>query len=127
MRRRPPRSTRTDTLFPYTTLFRSHGDDLQPAARQRSHLVLRGEQLPDRQGPLTLRPAVLEFRFNPLAGGHAQLLPEQEVSGEQAAEAGLHHSSDEHTYELQSLMRISYVVFCLKNTTTHTTNQHITN
>src|SRR3546814_1692426 len=88
MIRRPPRSTRTDTLFPYTTLFRSP-----------SCLALAG-QLPDRpiaQGmsrpPKISRPAVLDTRIVVIACGRR---------------------SEEHTSELQSLMRISYAVFCLK-------------
>src|SRR3546814_12884156 len=74
MIRRPPRSTRTDTLFPYTTLFRSDRDDVRgPAHRRRDREpVPRGE-------------------------AHRERL-----------------RSEEHTSELQSLMRISYAVFCLK-------------
>src|SRR3546814_11600765 len=71
MIRRPPRSTRTDTLFPYTTLFRSRG----------------------------------------LGRAHRQLL--QATTGRQQADASPDRS-EEHTSELQSLMRISYAVFCLK-------------
>src|SRR3546814_1255861 len=78
MIRRPPRSTRTDTLFPYTTLFRSG--------------VLRG---PARPQPARKRQGA---RSHAPAGGR-----------------GRPHRSEEHTSELQSLMRISYAVFCLKN------------
>src|SRR3546814_3009352 len=88
MIRRPPRSTRTDTLFPYTTLFRSQG----PPAR-----ILR------RHG---------------LGGGAARLLVEGlwgRVDGRSDRSDGDHQArSEEHTSELQSLMRISYAVFCLK-------------
>src|SRR3546814_10322043 len=86
MIRRPPRSTRTDTLFPYTTLFRS------PAPRS-----------PVRRSPWVCRRRTRRAR------------------------------SEEHTSELQSLMRISYAVFCLKKkktknnkncTTTHQTHEH---
>src|SRR3546814_9501884 len=84
MIRRPPRSTRTDTLFPYTTLFRSkRGGDA--AARS-------GERQDDRQA--AVRP---RSRPRPRA--------------EMAAR------SEEHTSELQSLMRISYDVFCLTKKT----------
>src|SRR3546814_2627689 len=89
MIRRPPRSTRTDTLFPYTTLFRSDGrvgvllgalDGIQPIA------VGLGAQ----RRLVAVGPCV-------------------------EAVAGLHAArSEEHTSELQSLMRISYAVFCLK-------------
>src|SRR3546814_2247081 len=79
MIRRPPRSTRTDTLFPYTTLFRSGGH--------------RRCQPVDRKNP--------RFRWPVrLTGGMA-------VSNDAIR-------SEEHTSELQSLMRISYAVFCLK-------------
>src|SRR3546814_8142985 len=79
MIRRPPRSTRTDTLFPYTTLFRSEGAQfLPPVAPLLRHVAFQ-------QRPL--RPAHL-------IGGRKR--------------------SEEHTSELQSLMRISYAVFCLE-------------
>src|SRR3546814_5658007 len=76
MIRRPPRSTRTDTLFPYTTLFRSPGAAACAAGAGADH---------DHRGELCL----LDPRH-------------------------LHGRSEEHTSELQSLMRISYAVFCLK-------------
>src|SRR3546814_8772503 len=91
--RRPPRSTRPDTLFPYTTLFRSLGI-LAAADPRIAHDDGRaagndgGFHLP-RIGPA---PAV-EIDFDA---------------------ARRHHRSEEHTSELQSLMRISYAVFCLK-------------
>src|SRR3546814_10324036 len=78
MIRRPPRSTRTDTLFPYTTLFRSGS----AGHREHRHRPLQGHDL--RHGGWSLRPAEHRGR------------------------------SEEHTSELQSLMRISYAVFCLK-------------
>src|SRR3546814_12610932 len=79
MIRRPPRSTRTDTLFPYTTLFRSG----EPAVRQHHRIEL-------------------------VAVDDQQLL---------AVGGFMHRRSEEHTSELQSLMRISYAVFCLKKKT----------
>src|SRR3546814_3961378 len=100
MIRRPPRSTRTDTLFPYTTLFRSGdlADDDQCGAL---HLFARDEVAEvGEQGAQHARVgarAALDNR-NGEAGGHAV--------GDQR--------SEEHTSELQSLMRISYAVFCLK-------------
>src|SRR3546814_1760097 len=84
MIRRPPRSTRTDTLFPYTTLFRSH------------HLV---EHSLSRNG----------------AGGHRH--SRRNRTPHRAIGLGAYladRRSEEHTSELQSLMRISYAVFCLK-------------
>src|SRR3546814_10022257 len=79
MIRRPPRSTRTDTLFPYTTLFRSHDGSQQKTASRR-------------------------FCLN-------HCFP---WSGRQDLNLRLLRRSEEHTSELQSLMRISYAVFCLK-------------
>src|SRR3546814_9180018 len=89
MIRRPPRSTRTDTLFPYTTLFRSlySGPSRRASARDRTLAPVR--LYAGRRG-----------RRRPVGGG----LP--------AVPARLR--SEEHTSELQSLMRISYAVFCLK-------------
>src|SRR3546814_3437664 len=103
MIRRPPRSTRTDTLLPYTTLFRSHG----PARRRRRALVHGGRRLPlggPSRGP----------RHHP--GGRPQdpphLLEHGRLPGPVRPYVALR--SEEHTSELQSLMRISYAVFCLK-------------
>src|SRR3546814_5863730 len=89
MIRRPPRSTRTDTLFPYTTLFRSHaGQD----HRQRVAAVYGGNAAQHR---IDRRTAEI---FRRLLGQPDDLL----------------RRSEEHTSELQSLMRIAYAVFCLK-------------
>src|SRR3546814_17121765 len=91
MIRRPPRSTRTDTLFPYTTLFRSH--QLLEAAH-RAELRVRDQR------------------------GHGAADRCFHVDGRVVAGFGQaarqHDRSEEHTSELQSLMRISYAVFCLK-------------
>src|SRR3546814_4220405 len=97
MRRRPPSSTRTDTLFPYTTLFRSH-------AIERGHFADRA--LAQRH--------VADFVVD-RAGAVAQNVEAQAV-GRQYRLRGfpLALRSEEHTSELQSLMRISYAVFCLK-------------
>src|SRR3546814_1860147 len=97
MIRRPPRSTRTDTLFPYTTLFRSIGV-LQQAECQRN----RPLGLNDRQTTCS-RPAV---KRRP-AGSIATMSEPPPASSTSCR-------SEEHTSELQSLMRISYAVFCLK-------------
>src|SRR3546814_2057663 len=91
MIRRPPRSTRTDTLFPYTTLFRSHGP-LEIAQHRRHRRV--------------------EFRV--MMGDHRIIIADRE---ERRLELALQGRSEEHTSELQSLMRISYAVFCLKKKT----------
>src|SRR3546814_3971322 len=99
MIRRPPRSTRTDTLFPYTTLFRSgrltwDHEQREPVVHV-AHASL--QLLAVLDGPQ--RSVV---RVGPCLRHH------------QFAAAGLEPRSEEHTSELQSLMRISYAVFCLK-------------
>src|SRR3546814_8488873 len=104
MIRRPPRSTRTDTLFPYTTLFRSH--EARAAA---------GSSRPDRGSDRRQR-AVPSGPYGP----DRSLRRMQKRHGT----AALSGRSEEHTSELQSLIRISYAVFCLKkNTNTHIQNK----
>src|SRR3546814_1391321 len=121
MIRRPPRSTRTDTLFPYTTLFRSFVLMLaiaqqvlpikeayivpHPLSDEKCwegsggwHLVLFSENAPDEIGLLNLRNRLFDDGTRSVAS-----------------------RSEEHTSELQSLMRISYAVFCLKKKTYYTT------
>src|SRR3546814_1742860 len=99
MIRRPPRSTRTDTLFPYTTLFRS------PVRRDRgaNRIQARGHH---RRRPAPRRSA------NRRRAGSRRARGRGRVAGRR---------SEEHTSELQSLMRISYAVFCLKKKTIPTT------
>src|SRR3546814_8064147 len=97
MIRRPPRSTRTDTLFPYTTLFRS---EAECAARAQARQILRGP-LPSVPDGATAAVRTCETR----ARG-ADPMRDQSAR------------SEEHTSELQSLMRISYAVFCLKKQNT---------
>src|SRR3546814_2561388 len=82
MIRRPPRSTRTDKLFPYTTLFRSHVQLYRPYSMPNIDLTTAGSRC-------------------------------------------VWHRSEEHTSELQSLMRISYAVFCLKKKKQSNTNRNI--
>src|SRR3546814_3179648 len=89
MRRRPPRSTRTDTLFPYTTLFRSPSGKHQIRWRNM-HPIIR-ESSADRL--LSIVDIILRLLIRVTASSPR---------------------SEEHTSELQSLMRISYAVFCLK-------------
>src|SRR3546814_9030946 len=101
MIRLPPRSTRTDTLFPYTTLFRSVGQ-LRRLAQQVA--VVRREALrPVEEG---VDAGALQHR-QALHRGLEDRLEVVEVLRELVR-------SEEHTSELQSLMRISYAVFCLK-------------
>src|SRR3546814_5441961 len=96
MIRRPPRSTRTDTLFPYTTLFRS-----SPGAKLDSGRLQAGDKLLGQQ--------VMFMTFG--AGGTIAFCRVVGASGDLVLAYG---RSEEHTSELQSLMRISYAVFCLK-------------
>src|SRR3546814_11827477 len=113
MLRRPPRSTRTDTLFPYTTLFRSahhgrHGDSLGAGPNglyRRSSFY--GRSSSDLGG--LARWLACRVRL------HARLGYRCRRAGPRAADGqGRRARSEEHTSELQSLMRISYAVFCLK-------------
>src|SRR3546814_3147479 len=106
---RPPRSTRTDTLFPYTTLFRSTqrvGDDVVDPAPVGAH-VARILDAAAADVDAAFGHAQRAFhRFDDLEQRDAVRRPRQPV-----AAVG---RSEEHTSELQSLMRISYAVFCLK-------------
>src|SRR3546814_3631935 len=105
MIRRPPRSTRTDTLFPYTTLFRSlAGEDFVRARADRKLAFLRVGL------PLFVEGHDHDGRaiFQDLA----RLGDEGLLALFQAYRVD--HRSEEHTSELQSIMRISYAVFCLK-------------
>src|SRR3546814_7417196 len=108
MKRGPPKSKRTDTLFPYTTLFLSAAgegfenqvDELTPGHRRQRRqpgrgLVAAHDHQPEVQGP-----------------GDADQHGDGE--GDDPVGAVDHGRSEEHTSELQSLMRISYAVFCLK-------------
>src|SRR3546814_20468217 len=106
MIRRPPRSTRTDTLFPYTTLFRSdavyvEGNVSRSVTHHRERLL---DHLGDAEGRHLLS-----------------------VDHRHAAVEGELPRSEEHTSELQSLMRISYAVFCLKKKKTKIKHIYISN
>src|SRR3546814_3512680 len=101
MIRRPPRSTRTDTLFPYTTLFRSMHSDVDT--------VERAEIIRD------LRLGVFDVLIGINLLREGLDIPEVSlVAILDADKEGFLRRSEEHTSELQSLMRISYAVFCLK-------------
>src|SRR3546814_4971784 len=112
MIRRPPISTRTDTLFPYTTLFRS----VRPADAAGYHSPARQGRCPGR-----LRHRLLQsgIAAPPHPAGHGEGYP--------AAASRRRHAGDprseEHTSELQSLMRISYAVFCLKKKKINNTSE----
>src|SRR3546814_5511267 len=105
MLRRPPRSTRTDTLFPYTTLLRSLV--ISGTASMGSFDAL---QTPHTISNRVIRPTIaLFFILNFMIESNTFVLINAS-----------HLRSEEHTSELQSLMRISYAVFCLKKHTKHT-------
>src|SRR3546814_5860465 len=109
MIRRPPRCTRTDTLFPDATLFRSAG--LPDHQREVVHQLAVGDllgRLADR-----LRQLRVEHAERLVGARRRQLL-----DAERLHQGRRHLRSEEHTSELQSLMRISYAVFCLKNNNT---------
>src|SRR3546814_3571810 len=119
MIRRPPRSTRTDTLFPYTTLCRSRTADKQTVEAsdgegflQRSGVTVTITPASD----VVTRVAALSQRSNQLNFTDSRL-DEADVRALVSSpdvQTGAVWRSEEHTSELQSLMRISYAVFCLK-------------
>src|SRR3546814_5406854 len=104
MIRQPPRSTRTDTLFPYTTLFRSLWCPLSSAIRQRTKR---------RFHPSIQRSGVSCSRANGRAPTPCASPNDTENHIGRGVDS-VSARSEEHTSELQSLMRISYAVFCLK-------------
>src|SRR3546814_9973833 len=110
MIRRPPRSTRTDTLFPYTTLFRSRSLDWVRGASSQDRRLRRIAGI--RSGGAA-RSSKASRRGR--AGSPAHL--DGRCGAEDLFLAPAWSRSEEHTSELQSLMRISYAVFCLKKKT----------
>src|SRR3546814_6831663 len=128
--RRPPRSTRTDTLFPYTTLFRSPEPSCDPAGGQvgdDAHELVEEEEIRELDRTETQGVEVQQHQHPeravrehecPIGGGHSDigcepLWPPRSCRVGHDALTGSWRS-EEHTSELQSLMRISYAVFCLK-------------
>src|SRR3546814_4884273 len=116
MIRRPPRSTRTATLFPYTTLFRSaHGFQLLARRLRVAHQPIDHDE--HRDGGENAEQGVV----GDAGGNDGEPIPHHLLAHPLQ---NLPPRSEEHTSELQSLMRISYAVFCLKKkkntkTTTH--------
>src|SRR3546814_8395830 len=100
MIRRPPRSTRTDTLFPYTTLFRSLEVELGITRPDPLADIVAVLRLGHAHGPVVRFGQIIDVVFHVDRGKGR---------------------SEEHTSELQSLMRISYAVFCLKKKNKHNT------
>src|SRR3546814_6592098 len=107
MVRRTPRSTRTDTLFPYTTLFRAQADGEGTRPVDQHRITGRGRLDPHHHG----ERAAGDVEAG--RGGDAHRLPAIQ-RGRFTREARGGGRSEEHTSELQSLMRTSYAVFCLK-------------
>src|SRR3546814_9533481 len=121
MIRRPPRATRTDTLFPYTTLFRS----LEAGQRV---IVMIGQRISNR-GLVAVIAGQVEGEIEVLGKGAQDAIVGDWAEAEIDPRIVRHicdvrrQRSEEHTSELQSLMRISYAVFCLKKQTSeHTTH-----
>src|SRR3546814_1688247 len=109
MIRRPPRSTRTDTLFPYTTLFRSHHARVE---RHPEGLEAEDAEQADIHGRAVLADARAEGQHGRIdRRRNAEIAPRDSHRDGQRRRG---RRSEEHTSELQSLMRISYAVFCLK-------------
>src|SRR3546814_8985349 len=118
MLRRPPRSTRTDTLFPYTTLFRSWGSKWSKAVVHHVSKPLSSKSLFENEDSLGAGFVI-----------HAMYVDTTDArphGRDRAEDEALSDRSEEHTSELQSLMRISYAVFCLKNKTKKNTKQKTT-
>src|SRR3546814_8321410 len=126
MIRRPPRSTLTDTLFPYTTLFRSDagkaGLDRQPGDRDVGQVAAdAGDEGAEIVAHLFRRAPGVDVVVARVQHDPARLVAHRDLVGMpdrvaqlRAAETAVQHRSEEHTSELQSLMSISYAVFCLK-------------
>src|SRR3546814_10532372 len=114
MIRRPPRSTRTDTLFPYTTLFRASSGAMSFCPqfwnwKQRATIFTRRYTI--RCFP---RVSVRRSTLPPIHGRASPAIILTAAPLQRRPLPTLHIRSEEHTSELQSLMRISYAVFCLK-------------
>src|SRR3546814_4390635 len=134
MVRRPPRSTRTDTLFPYSTLFRSRV--WRPCPRPTGDTALTGRPCVRPAARFRDRCRVLRGCCPPPPARRAARRRGYICTRDNSSRRRTHHSdpraaprSEEHTSELQSLMRISYAVFCLKKKTTQSlqhTPAHIT-
>src|SRR3546814_10229501 len=104
MRRQPPRSTLPHTSFPYTTLF-------------RSRLRLAGGAAPPPPPPRRHRAPARRHRVEPDRGCRRPALRADRLADQSGHPGARRRRSEEHTSELQSLMRISYAVFCLKKKT----------
>src|SRR3546814_5392772 len=128
MLRRPPRSTRTDTLFPYTTLFRSPGDRPGEAAfdrRGRGVDIVTVEAKPgfEAQGVAGAEADGFHFRLGQQPAGEVFRLVGRQRDFATIL-AGIARS-EEHTSELPSLLRTSYAALCLQTHTTNTSKHNL--
>src|SRR3546814_6312959 len=116
MIRRPPRSTRTDTLFPYTTLFRSS----QPRATPQEEIqAIIKKYAPENLSCTTFNALQTQNKVTVGHYSYSFWVPGTSATDDEATrKAFTEMRSEEHTSELQSLMRISYAVFCLKKNNT---------
>src|SRR3546814_4658354 len=130
MRRPPPRSTRSDTLLPYTTLFRSPATDTREPSLVSSAAVFANATVAVSKGGVSKAPrgpfhtSVLQVlrtsdNASTAAGPTSRIISSAATSCTLTVRVGGlgANRSEEHTSELQSLMRISYAVFCLKKKT----------
>src|SRR3546814_1868018 len=119
MIRRPPRSTRTDTLFPYPTLFRSEAEwaALRAADAPRARVFYR------RRLRNVARKSGNIKDFLERWGSRYEYMIVFDADSVMSGETMVELRSEEHTSELQSLMRISYDVFCLKKKTEKSTDK----
>src|SRR3546814_5728767 len=120
MIRRPPRSTRTDTLFPYTTLFRSRR---RPHPRS-GHSIQCSSATADLELAERLHWPQLQFRSRTARSPERKETMARWEYRHWSEALAAHPRSEEHTSELQSLMRISYAVFCLKKKTHYKTTSY---
>src|SRR3546814_10626126 len=118
MIRGPPRSTRTDTLFPYTTLFRSNPsrDEIQACLRV---ILLSASRAIGLIGAARHHAASAEHEHDASDDEQQDAADDDEArfQADHVDDTTHHQRSEEHTSELQSLMRTSYAVFCLKKKT----------
>src|SRR3546814_3280237 len=115
MRLRPSRSTRTDTLFPYTTLFRSLYREM---TEKLTRMAAGEEGLHQLEADLAAKAGAYRAAAEKLTGQRREAACRLDHAV--ATELAPLKRSEEHTSELQSLMRISYAVFCLKKKNKHT-------
>src|SRR3546814_4526679 len=115
MLRRPPRSTRADTLFPNTTLFRSAVSGF--SAQGQAASVTRGVPTAGRIANGAIVEREINFALSRMETVRIALRNPDFTTSRRIAQA-INARSEEHTSELQSLMRISYAVFCLKKKNT---------